>query len=161
MITPSPASIGLGMALIVRPRLCPGAALATLVTATATRVVTRVASTARRRRIRLLSQRGLCSASAGIPAPYQAAANGTPLKTHLWSRSCAAFRLARVDPFTGVVGGGLVAVGIVLWLLGRYYPGSGLEQVGLRSARELAESREALDAEDLDQMLAAHNERRR
>jgi len=57
--------------------------------------------------------------------------------------------------------GGLVAVGIVFWLLGRYYPGSGLEQVGLRSARELAERREELDAEDLDQMLAAHNERRR
>ena len=54
-----------------------------------------------------------------------------------------------------------MAVGIVLWLLGRYYPGSGLEQVGLRSARELAEAREALEAEDLDQMLAAHNERRR
>jgi len=54
-----------------------------------------------------------------------------------------------------------VAVGLVFWLLGRYYPGSGLEQVGLRSARELAERREELDAEDLDQMLAAHNERRR
>ena len=66
-----------------------------------------------------------------------------------------------VDPFTVVVVGGLVAVGVVLWLLGRYYPGSGLEQVGLRSARELTERREALDAEDLDQMLAAHNERRR
>jgi len=66
-----------------------------------------------------------------------------------------------VDPFTGVVIGGLVAVGLVFWLLGRYYPGSGLEQVGLRSARELAERREELDAEDLDQMLAAHNERRR
>ncbi len=66
-----------------------------------------------------------------------------------------------VDPFTGVVVGGLVAVGIVFWLLGRYYPGSGLEQVGQRSARELVERREALEAEDLDQMLAAHNERRR
>jgi hypothetical protein len=66
-----------------------------------------------------------------------------------------------VDPFTGVVVGGLVAVGIVFWLLGRYYPGSGLEQVGQRSARELTERREALEAEDLDQMLAAHNERRR
>ena len=54
-----------------------------------------------------------------------------------------------------------MAVGLVFWLLGRYYPGSGLEQVGLRSARELAERREELDAEDLDQMLAAHNERRR
>jgi len=66
-----------------------------------------------------------------------------------------------VDPFTVVVVGGLVALGAVFWLLGKYYPGSGLEQVGQRSARELAERREALEAEDLDQMLAAHNERRR
>ena len=50
---------------------------------------------------------------------------------------------------------------IVLWLLGSYYPGSGLEQVGLKSARELAERREELEAEDLDQMLRAHNERKR
>jgi hypothetical protein len=66
-----------------------------------------------------------------------------------------------VDPFTLVVVGGLAALVLVFWLLGRYYPGSGLEQVGLRSARELAERREALEAEDLDQMLAAHNARKR
>jgi hypothetical protein len=66
-----------------------------------------------------------------------------------------------VDPFTLVVFGGLAAVVLVLWLLGRYYPGSGLEQLGLRSARELAERREALEAEDLDQMLSAHNARKR
>ena len=66
-----------------------------------------------------------------------------------------------VDPFTLVVVGGLGALVLVFWLLGRYYPGSGLEQLGLSSARELAERREALEAEDLDQMLAAHNERRR
>ena len=66
-----------------------------------------------------------------------------------------------VDPFTLVVVGGLAALVLVFWLLGRYYPGSGLEQVGLRSARELVERREALEAEDLDQMLAAHNERKR
>jgi hypothetical protein len=66
-----------------------------------------------------------------------------------------------VDPFTVVVIGGLVAVGAVFWLLGIYYPGSGLEQIGQKSARELVERREALEAEDLDQMLAAHNERRR
>jgi len=66
-----------------------------------------------------------------------------------------------VDPFTIVVVGGLVAIGAVFWLLGRYYPGSGLEQIGQRSARELSERREALEAEDLDQMLAAHNARRR
>jgi hypothetical protein len=66
-----------------------------------------------------------------------------------------------VDPFTLVVVGGLAAVVLVLWLLGRYYPGSGLEQLGLSSARELAEHREALEAEDLDQMLSAHNARKR
>jgi hypothetical protein len=70
-------------------------------------------------------------------------------------------RLLTVDPFTLVVVGGLAALVLVLWLLGRYYPGSGLEQLGLQSARELAERREELEAEDLDQMLRAHNERRR
>ena len=60
-----------------------------------------------------------------------------------------------------VVVGGLVAIGVVFWLLGTYYPGSGLEQIGQKSARELAERREELEAEDLDQMLTAHNERRR
>ena len=53
------------------------------------------------------------------------------------------------------------AVAIAVWLLGRYYPGSGTEQLGLRSAREMTETREALEAEDLEQMLAAHNARRR
>jgi hypothetical protein len=57
--------------------------------------------------------------------------------------------------------GGLVALILWVWLLGKYYPGSGLEQLGLRSAREISESREALDAEDLDQMLQAHNARRK
>jgi hypothetical protein len=66
-----------------------------------------------------------------------------------------------VDPFTLVVVGGLAALVLVFWLIGRYYPGSGLEQLGLRSARELTERREELEAEDLDQMLKAHNERRR
>ncbi len=60
-----------------------------------------------------------------------------------------------------VVVSGLAAVVAVFWLLGKYYPGSGLEQLGLKSARELAEGREALEAEDLDQMVAAHNARRR
>jgi hypothetical protein len=66
-----------------------------------------------------------------------------------------------VDSFTLVVVAGLAAVVLVFWIIGRYYPGSGLEQLGLQSARELHERREALEAEDLDQMLAAHNERRR
>jgi hypothetical protein len=66
-----------------------------------------------------------------------------------------------VDPFALVLLGGLVALILWIWLLGRYYPGSGLEQLGLKSAREIVETREALEAEDLDQMLAAHNARRR
>ncbi len=57
--------------------------------------------------------------------------------------------------------GGLAALVLWIWLLGKYYPGSGLEQLGLKSAREISETREALEAEDLDQMLAAHNARRR
>jgi hypothetical protein len=66
-----------------------------------------------------------------------------------------------VDPFALVLLGGLAALILWIWLLGKYNPGSGLEQLGLRSAREITETREALDAEDLEQMLAAHNARRR
>lgn len=60
-----------------------------------------------------------------------------------------------------VLVGFLMAMVIALLLLGRFYPGSGLEQLGMRSAREITEQREELEAEDLDQMLAAHNARRR
>ena len=73
----------------------------------------------------------------------------------------AAVRLAAVDAFALVLLGALVALILWVWLLGRYYPGSGLEQLGLRSARQITEDREELEAEDLSQMLAAHNERRR
>lgn len=66
-----------------------------------------------------------------------------------------------MDPFALVLLGGLVALILWIWLLGKYYPGSGLEQLGLKSAREITETREALDAEDLNQMLAASNARRR
>ncbi len=66
-----------------------------------------------------------------------------------------------MDPFALVLLGGLAALILWIWLLGKFYPGSGLEQLGLKSARQITENREALDAEDLDQMLAAHNARRR
>jgi hypothetical protein len=66
-----------------------------------------------------------------------------------------------VDPFAVVILSGIAAVLLSVWLLGKYYPGNGMEQLGLRSAREISETREALEAEDLDQMLAAHNARRR
>jgi hypothetical protein len=66
-----------------------------------------------------------------------------------------------VDPFAVVILSGIGAVVLAVWLLGRFYPGSGMEQLGLRSAREISETREQLEAEDLDQMMAAHNARRR
>ena len=65
-----------------------------------------------------------------------------------------------MDPFAAVMLGGLALVIVAMWLVGRFYPGSGLEQLGLRSAREIVETREALEADDLDQMLRAHNARR-
>lgn len=60
-----------------------------------------------------------------------------------------------------VLFGGLAVLVAVVWLLGRLYPGSGLEQLGMRTAREISETREALEAQDLDQMVAARNARRR
>jgi hypothetical protein len=66
-----------------------------------------------------------------------------------------------VDPFAVVILCGIGAVILSVWLLGKFYPGSGMEQLGLRSAREISETREQLEAEDLDQMMAAHNARRR
>jgi hypothetical protein len=66
-----------------------------------------------------------------------------------------------VDPFAAIVLSGIVIIVVCVWLLGRLYPGSGLEQIGMRSAREISETREALEAEDLEQMLSAHNARRR
>jgi hypothetical protein len=66
-----------------------------------------------------------------------------------------------VDPFAVIVFGGIAVIVVSVWLVGRFYPGSGLEEIGLRSAREIHETREALEAEDLDQMLSARNARRR
>jgi hypothetical protein len=66
-----------------------------------------------------------------------------------------------VDPYAAVVLAGIAVLVLCVWLVGRFYPGSGLEQIGMRTAREITEKREELEAEDLDQMLAAHNARRR
>jgi hypothetical protein len=66
-----------------------------------------------------------------------------------------------VDPFAVAILGGLLA--LILWVvfLGKFYPGSGLDQIGWKNAREVTEKREELEAEDLDQMIAASNARRR
>lgn len=66
-----------------------------------------------------------------------------------------------MDPFAVVVLCGLVVMVLAVYLVGRFYPGSGFNEIGMRSAREITETREELEAEDLSQMLAAHNARRR
>jgi hypothetical protein len=65
-----------------------------------------------------------------------------------------------VDPFAVIIVVGLAA--LVLWIavLGRF-SGRGHDHVDWKSAREVTESREALEVEDLAQMLEAHNARRR
>jgi hypothetical protein len=63
--------------------------------------------------------------------------------------------------------GGLVATGLWSWLARSHAQGSPRSRartgdpLGLRSAREIVEDREALEAEDLTQMLEAMNARRR
>ncbi len=81
--------------------------------------------------------------------------------SHRDGRRRAGLDCGAVDAFAIVLLGGLAALVLWIWLLGKYFPGSGLEQLGLRSAREISEQREELEAEDLNQMLAAHNARRR
>lgn len=66
-----------------------------------------------------------------------------------------------MDPFAIVLLIGIAGLVGWVWLLGRANQGQSLERLGLRTAREITETREALEAEDLTQMLAAHNERRR
>src|SRR5262249_54446486 len=66
-----------------------------------------------------------------------------------------------VDAFAIVLLGAIAALVLWVWVLGKYFPGTGIQQLGLRSARQIVEDREALEAEDLTQMIAAHNERRR
>jgi hypothetical protein len=68
---------------------------------------------------------------------------------------------AAVDDFAIAVLGVLVALVAWLWLLGRSATASGVQPLGMRSARQIVEDREALEAEDLTQMLEAHNARRR
>lgn len=55
----------------------------------------------------------------------------------------------------------LVGLVLVLIVVGKKAPGSGLEQLGWKSARQVIERQEALDAEDVEQMVAARNARRR
>jgi len=65
-----------------------------------------------------------------------------------------------VDGFALVMFGGIGAIALVLYLLGRFYPGSGADVLGW-DPRELQERKLAAEAEDLEQMLEARNARRR
>jgi hypothetical protein len=65
-----------------------------------------------------------------------------------------------VDPFAVILLAGFAALAIWIIVLGRY-SGRGLEQLDWKSSREVTETREALEAEDLAQMLEAHNARKR
>jgi hypothetical protein len=63
-----------------------------------------------------------------------------------------------------LAGGGVVLVVLWSWLAADRHPAtrsSGTGPLGLRSAQEIAESRESLEAEDLAQLLEACNKRRR
>jgi hypothetical protein len=66
-----------------------------------------------------------------------------------------------VDSFALVLLAGLAILVLWVWMLGRANQGRSMEPFGLRSARQISEDREELEAEDLAQMLEAHNARRR
>lgn len=67
---------------------------------------------------------------------------------------------ARVDEFSAFVAiGGLVVIAIFL-AIGRWYPGSGAEQVDWRPTRS-PEVEAELEIDDVDQMIEAQNARRR
>lgn len=68
--------------------------------------------------------------------------------------------LAGMDEFGLFVFGALLVVLLIFLALGRWYPGSGAEQVDWRPTRS-PELEAELELEDMDQMLEAQNERRR
>ena len=65
-----------------------------------------------------------------------------------------------MDPFALIMLGGVAGLVIVLLLLGRFYPGSGAEQLDWRPTRS-AEVEVQNEIDDLDQMREAVNRRRR
>jgi hypothetical protein len=68
--------------------------------------------------------------------------------------------LAPVDEFAVFVLFGVIVAGGILVALGRWYPGSGAEQVDWRPTRS-PEVEAELELADIDQMLEAQNARRR
>jgi hypothetical protein len=65
-----------------------------------------------------------------------------------------------VDEFGLFVFGALVVVVLIFLAIGKWYPGSGAEQVDWRPTRS-AELEVELELDDVDQMIEAQNVRRR
>jgi hypothetical protein len=65
-----------------------------------------------------------------------------------------------VDEFSLFVFGSIVMVVLIFLAIGKWYPGSGAEQVDWRPTRSY-EDEIRLELEDVDQMIEAQNERRR
>ena len=65
-----------------------------------------------------------------------------------------------MDPFALIMLGGVAVLVVVLFLLGRFYPGSGAEQLDWRPTRS-PELEIQNEIDDLDQMREAVNRRRR
>ena len=65
-----------------------------------------------------------------------------------------------MDEFGGFVFLAFLLVIAIFLLIGKYYPGSGAEQVDWRPTRS-PELEAQLELDDIDQMLEAQNERRR
>jgi hypothetical protein len=65
-----------------------------------------------------------------------------------------------MDEFGVFVFGAIVVVGLIFFAIGKYYPGSGAEQVDWRPTRS-PELEAELELDDVDQMLEAQNARRR
>lgn len=65
-----------------------------------------------------------------------------------------------MDEFGVFVFGALVVVVLIFFAIGRWYPGSGAEQLDWRPTRSI-EDEVRLELDDVDQMIEAQNERRR
>ena len=65
-----------------------------------------------------------------------------------------------MDEFGLFVFGALIVVVLIFLAIGKYYPGSGAEQVDWKPTRSI-EDEVQLELDDVDQMIEAQNERRR
>ena len=65
-----------------------------------------------------------------------------------------------MDEFGVFVFGALIIVVLIFLAIGKYYPGSGAEQVDWKPTRSI-EDEVQLELDDVDQMIEAQNERRR